>query len=164
MDPKVAKITQVPKIVVPIRTQNCVVKMAGVLDFTKETNASAERTASTNTFKEITIESETVVRQAQIGGTRAATANAVKLRVTNAVKLQVTVEALVLVIQVAMAREKARMAAKGANPQARVRSQSANSTYAEVAEVVRSARSAIPNHASISKKASAPIKNADLRT
>ena len=116
MAPKVAKITQVLKITDPIQTQNCAVKMAGVSDFTKETNVSAERTASTNTFKVVTIESETVVRQAQIGGTRAATANAVKLQVTNAVKLQVTVEALVLVIQVAMVREKARMAAKGVNP------------------------------------------------
>ena len=84
-----------PKITEPIQIQNCAVKMAGVSDFTKETNVSAERTASTNTFKVETIESETVARQAQVRGTRVVTANAVNLQVTETVKMQVTVATLV---------------------------------------------------------------------
>ena len=95
LDPKVAKITQAPKITEPIQTRNFAVKMAGVSDFTKETNVSAERTASTNTFKVETIESETVARQAQVRGTRVATVNAVNLQVTETVKMQVTVATLV---------------------------------------------------------------------
>ena len=162
LDPKVAKITQAPKITESIQIQNCAVKMAGVSDFTNETNVSAERTASTNTFKEETVEAETVFRQAQVGGARAVTVKAVVTEET--VKLQVTVITLVRVAKAGMIRGKVRVTAKGVNPQVMVHNQSASSTYVEVAEVVRSALSATQNHALIFKRGSARIRIADSRT
>ena len=151
-----------PKITEPIQTQNCAVKMAGVSDSTNETNVFVEPIASTNTFKEETVEAETVFRQAQVGGARAVTAKAVVTEET--VKLQVTVITLVREVKAGTIRGKVRVTAKGVNPQVRPHNQSANSTYVEIAEVVRSAHSATQNLVLIFKRGSVRKRIADSRT
>ena len=162
LDPKVVKITQVPKITEPIQTQNCAVKMAGVSDSTKETNVFVEPIASTNTFKVETVEAETVVRQAQVSGTREVTVKAVVTEET--VKLQVTVATLVRAVKAGIIRGKARVTVEGVNPQVKVHHQSASSTYVGVAEVVKSAHSATQNLVLIFKRGSVRIRIADSRT